>query len=304
MTTLPRIFNLKNLPGLSRWLLLCGVIALIGCSSTSNRNRGSLSEAVKKSSHSYKGERKVRSSRVSTNRDKITISANRNKVTRTIRKRKPPKVVVSAPVMIDVHPEHRPPIVYERPKPNPNKGFFGLSFFSSVLHMGHLPNEAGGTITFGAYNGLNRHSLGLGFGFFPLTEENYLYGSLVNPGQVHFAYQYRRYTGFGFPMRNLYAKLEVAPQVRFWNYRNPIYSDITDEYGDNLGTEIITGDGLTGCAIGTGLGFSLIKSRHFEIGLDGTVGFNLLNGETTQGFLNDMFYNELFMKMSVEFAFK
>ena len=131
-----------------------------------------------------------------------------------------------------------------------------------------------------------------------------MYGSLINPGQVHLTYQYRRYTGLGFPVGNLYAKLEVAPQVRFWNYQNPIYSDIIDEYGDHLGTEIITGDGLVGCAIGTGLGFSLIKSRHFEIGLDGTLGFNLLADETTREFVNDMFYNELFMKLSVEFAFK
>ncbi|MFC1584921.1 hypothetical protein ACFL5V_05190 [Fibrobacterota bacterium] len=296
MPTLCHLYPSAILSRLFLGFFLSAVLMLMGCSSSSHRSRGSLSEAVKKSSDSYKGERKVKSSRV---------KASRKKITRARRSGKGSKIVVRAPARVEARREHRHQPVRERPMHRESTTFFGFSLFSSVLNMGQLPYEEGGTIAFGSYNGFrNRHSFGLGFGFFPLMKGNNLHSSLVHPGEVHFIYQYRRYTGLGLPMGNLYAKLELAPQVRFWNYRNPVSSDIIDEYGENLGTEIITGDGLGGFAIGTGLGYALIKSRNVEIGLDGTLGFNLLADETNQGFVNDMFYHELFMKMSVEFAFK
>lgn len=268
---------------------LAGALTFIGCSSSSHPKRGSLSEAMAKSSDTYKGERRVASSRI--------------KSVRTRRVDRGPVIVVSTPVDVAVHRHHEPEVVYTRPRPS-GTTFFGISAFSTGINEEQLSNVSGGTIHFGTYTSRNsRHSLGLGLGFFPMTENNYLYNSVANPGEVHLAYQYRRYANNWFPLTP-YAKLELAPQVRFWSYRNPIQSDVVDEYGYYLGTETVTGDGLLGFTVGTGLGFAILKSRDFELGLDGTLGFNFLSRETTAGFINDFFYDELFMKLSVEVDFK
>jgi hypothetical protein len=183
--------------------------------------------------------------------------------------------------------------------------YIGLKMFSSLIELGHYSSFTGGSIDYGAYSGWNnRHSLSLGYGLLPVSGNSDLFGSIKNTGQFQITYQYCRYAPFGISFENLYAKLEGTPSLRYWTYRNPVYSDIIDDDGNVIETEEITGDGLFGFSFGLGMGFSFINLKHFETIIDGTFGLTLFSGETTRGFENDVFYDELFVKLSLGFIFK
>ncbi len=180
---------------------------------------------------------------------------------------------------------------------------FGIRAFSSYLQPSQLMQEIGGSFLLNGYVGQKtRLSMGAGFGVFGYNPYNNIHESMYNLGQVHWLFQYRRYfSKVNKSPMNAYFKFEIAPQLRFWSYYNPIYTDVYDEYGYYLGEEEIISDGLGSCAFETGLGYTLLRVNNLEIDVDLNLGMNLMSWETSQGFINDMFYNEMYMRVGFEF---
>ena len=70
-----------------------------------------------------------------------------------------------------------------------------------------------------------------------------------------------------------------------------------DEYGNALGMETISSDGLSGFEIYAGLGLNVVQTDGFQLGAEALPGLIAWGGETSEGFDNDVFHTFYYTKL-------
>ena len=168
--------------------------------------------------------------------------------------------------------------------------FFGLNHFN--LAIGTYPAD--------------KHYVELtaGISRAPLQETSLLSESLdggVILLQLSLAYKY--YTTPRHTFMGLYLCAGIGYTYMTWSYKNPFQAMAYDEYGNELGMETISSDGLSGFEIYGGLGVNLIQYNRFQIGAEVLPGVILWGGETSEGFDNDVFANFQYTKLKIFLRF-
>jgi hypothetical protein len=88
-----------------------------------------------------------------------------------------------------------------------------------------------------------------------------------------------------------------------WSYKNPFQAMAYDEYGDELGMETISSDGVSGFEMYTGLGLNVVQTEKFQLGGEVLPGFIAWGGETSEGFDNDVFDTFYYTKLKIFIRF-
>ena len=131
--------------------------------------------------------------------------------------------------------------------------FFGLSHFN--LALGTYPQ------------GQHYLELFAGFSWAPVQEISLLSESLdggVTLLQIGLGYKY--YTSPRHTFMSLYICAGLGYTYMAWSYKNPFEAMAYDDYDNEIGMETISGDGLSGFEIYTGLGLNLIQTESFQLG--------------------------------------
>jgi hypothetical protein len=74
-----------------------------------------------------------------------------------------------------------------------------------------------------------------------------------------------------------------------WSYKNAIYADEYDDYGNKIGAEKIESDALQGLDFSLGMGWNPVQVKWFNIGFEVSPGAILWDTSTEKGFDNDVF---------------
>ena len=88
-----------------------------------------------------------------------------------------------------------------------------------------------------------------------------------------------------------------------WSYKNPFQAMAYGEYGDELGMDTISSDGLSGFELYTGLGLNLVQTEGFQLGAEALPGLIIWGGETSEGFDNDVFDTFYYTKLKIFLRF-
>jgi hypothetical protein len=82
-----------------------------------------------------------------------------------------------------------------------------------------------------------------------------------------------------------------------WSYKNPFEAMAYDEYGDELGMETISSDGVSGFELYAGIGLNVVQTEGFQLGGEVLPGLIAWGGETSEGFDNDVFDTFYYTKL-------
>lgn len=276
-----------------------------GCAST--RSRGNLSEAMEKASDEHEGSRKVenREDKEEDENDDSSVlySIIWDLIFHSSEEDDEPMVVEvesdTDPGLVQVE-EEGPFIIEEAPFSFPKA--ITLSYAPGFIGDRRLQNS-------------HRFSIGL----VGQTQEAFqyvLYGQFqkmsVRPGSsLYQSIESSPFSlGLGIDLRFLshqntglqpYFALGFQMDALFWNYRNSIYADSYDEYGNYTGVEKISSDGVMGFDLHTGLGLNLNNRDHAAIGLEITPGMKFWWIESFEGFENDVFNPTYYLNFNIKF---
>lgn len=182
--------------------------------------------------------------------------------------------------------------------------YIGAQILTGLKYSSKYSNITGGSIVLAwYYDEKRRAAFNLGAAYLPSKEDSDLLGSIDDLWELHLGFEHRFYITSDKSFVGAYIPLEATLRTMFWNYRNPITTDLYDETGEFLGEEEITGDGLWGLSIGSGFGVSLIQTNSFKLSTTVAVGGTLNRFETHEGFDNDVFVGDLYLKVAIEVLF-
>ena len=137
--------------------------------------------------------------------------------------------------------------------------YFGLNHFNLAL---------------GAYPARQHYlELAAGISWAPIQEASLLNESLdggVTLLQLSLGYKY--FTSPGHTFMSIFLTGGLGYTYMHWSYKNPFQAMAYDEYGNALGMETISGDGLSGFEIYIGLGLNLIQTKNVQLGAEGLPG--------------------------------
>lgn len=263
-------------------LLIVSGLILQSCFGTSKHRRGKLSDAMEEASDEHKGKRKV-----DTQPD---------------------------PEYEDDEPEYVVGVVSE---PAALAAADSLSVDSAIVIQGRKLNWftlAGGTglLKEDDFFGLNHFNLAIGtyleerhylelaagISWAPVQETSLLSESLdggVTLLQLGLGYKY--YTTPRHTFMGLYLCAGLGYTYMRWSYKNPFEAMTYDEYGNALGMETISSDGLSGFEIYAGLGLNFVQTEEFQLGAEALPGLIAWGGETSEGFDNDVFDTFYYTKL-------
>ncbi len=263
-------------------LLIVSGLILQSCFGTSKHRRGKLSDAMEEASDEHKGKRKV-----DTQPD---------------------------PEDEDDEPEYVVGVVSE---PAALAAADSLSVDSATVIQGRKLNWftlAGGTglLKEDDFFGLNHFNLAIGayleekhylelaagVSWAPVQETSLLSESLdggVILLQLGLGYKY--YTTPRHTFMGLYLCAGLGYTYMRWSYKNPFEAMAYNEYGDALGMETISSDGLSGFELYAGLGLNVVQTDGFQLGAEALPGLIAWGGETSEGFDNDVFHTFYYTKL-------
>lgn len=182
--------------------------------------------------------------------------------------------------------------------------YIGVQMLTGLKYSSKYSNVTGGSIVLAFYyDEKRRAAFNFGAAYLPSREDSDLLGSIDDLWQLHLGYEQRFYITSEKSFVGAYVPIEANIRALFWKYRNPIISDLYDEEGVFLGEEEISGDGLWGLSLGSGFGVSLIQTNPFKLSTTATFGGALNWVETHEGFDNDVFVGDLYLKVSLEVLF-
>jgi len=114
---------------------------------------------------------------------------------------------------------------------------------------------------------------------------------------------YRFYITSRYTFLGLYLSAGLGYTYMTWSYKNPFEAMAYDEYGNELGMETISSDGLSGFELYAGLGLNIIQTEGFQLGGEILPGLIAWGGETSEGFDNDVFDTFYYTKLKVFIRF-
>jgi hypothetical protein len=159
----------------------------------------------------------------------------------------------------------------------------------------------------GGYNQSGHHFLNLsaGFGWSPVQETSILNASLdggINLLNIGLGYKY--FVTSSHTLMGFYLSFGIHYNYMFWSYKNSIEAMAYDEYGNEIGMETISSDGLPGFEFYFGIGLNIIQSEGIQLGIEGSPGLILWLPETSEGFDNDVFGTFYYIKLKVVLSFR
>lgn len=182
--------------------------------------------------------------------------------------------------------------------------YLGFRFITGLKYSSNYSNITGGSLTWAYhYDEKRRSAIHFGAAFLPSKEDSDLLGSIDNIWELHLGYEHRFYLTPDKSFLGVFIPLNATVRALFWKYRNPITTDVYDDDGTFLYDEEINGDGLWGVSIGSGFGVSLIQTNFMKLSAAASCGGTLYGFETHEGFDNDVFVGDLYLKLSVEMLF-
>lgn len=264
----------------------------VQCASTSEQvSRGSLSEAVEKSSDTYKDERRVADSHKRRGSDDE-------------------ESVLGSIIMAFFNNDEDDDCCYHCHFKSRNKdrdigkGWIGFSLFTSIYYSRHYTQNFGANLRFSYQPDFTmNHSLELGLGFFNPSIDSPLYTSIHSRPTLSLGYQFQYYiTPYTVPAR-FFLSAGLTGRLMLWKYNNPIYTDLYDESGAFIETETINRDGILCVSPSIGTGVTFNDNNRISPSLGVQFGVTLFPWETIKSFTNDMFTWDMFIKVYVSFAF-
>ena len=87
----------------------------------------------------------------------------------------------------------------------------------------------------------------------------------------------------------------------FWSYRNELEINEYDENGNYTGTDTVKSDQLWGLDLNASAGLNVVQTDHFVMGIEFIPGVIIWGPETYQGFTNDVFAPFLYLKTNFNF---
>jgi hypothetical protein len=137
-----------------------------------------------------------------------------------------------------------------------------------------------------------------------MGEKSRLYGSIDNSVALQLGFHMRRYSTPDFTFMGIYLKYGFDLTWLFWQYRNPVISETYNDRHEWLSTDTISTDGLFGTSADVGLGWSLLQLKHALISAEILGGGTLFWFKTFQGFKNDLYRPDAYLKASIEIAYR
>lgn len=134
-------------------------------------------------------------------------------------------------------------------------------------------------------------------------EKSKLFGSVNSLFDIEAGLHGRRYSTPDFTLMGLYLKYGCDLNFLFWNYKNPLVSEIRDEWGEVKETDTIRIDGLFGFNADIGLGWSFVQTERLKVSLEVLAGGTLFWYQTFEAFRNDLFTPDGYIKIGVEILF-
>jgi hypothetical protein len=273
-------------------LLLISGLILQSCFGTNKNRRGKLSDAMEESSDEHKGKRKVDTQPDPDYEDDedddtdfvIGVASGTAALLAedSLSVDSPDYVSTAADSVADASA-----VVIEGRKQN----WFTLAAGTGVLReedfygLNHFNLAFGGFLT-----EKNYLELSAGFSLAPVQETSLLNESLesgVYLLQIGLGYKY--YTTPKHTFMGFYLCAGLGYAYMRWSYKNPFQAMAYDEYGDELGMETISSDGVSGFELYTGLGLNVVQTEGFQLGAEVLPGLIAWGGETSEGFDNDVF---------------
>jgi hypothetical protein len=278
-------FNLQGI--LVLCLLIVSGLILQSCFGTSKNRRGKLSDAMEEASDEHKGKRKV-----DTQPDPDDEDDEPDYVIGVVSE--PAALVATDSLSVDSLSVDSATVIQGR---NPNwftlAGGTGLLREDDFYGLNHI------NLALGSYPA-ERHYVELiaGFSWAPVQETSLLNESLdggVYLLQLGLGYKY--YTTPPHTFMGFYLCGGLGYTYMRWSYKNPFEAMAYDEYGDALGMETISSDGLSGFEIYVGLGLNVVQTDGFQLGGEVLPGLIAWGGETSEGFDNDVFDTFYYTKL-------
>jgi len=272
--------------------VLIPLCIIAGCAGTTDR--GPLSEAVEKSRDNHQGERRVENSYETDTSSRSTgclfgfLSSSNESSGRNV----------------NAVPEQSAPVKRVDKEPDftiPEHHYFGIRAVSSNRFSKNYTHSAGGAVIW-----LNRYKqkraieMSLHYEAITTGEKSPLYGSLDNLGVVSAGVHNRYFTTPDITIMGLYFKGGIDVSELFWTYRNPLTSDVYDDRHNLLRTDVIYHDGLTGFCGDVAVGWSFLQTKKVNLSIEALLGGTLFWFKTYQGFSNDMFDPDAYVKIHLE----
>lgn len=265
---------------------------LVSCSYASDKERGKLSEAVEKSNDDYEGERKVADTQESDDEEDGSLFWF---ILNLLSSSDDDDHDVNDDMEDDDDETVNMEICYQS---------FGLSLLGGLHHSLNYSRFAGFSLQYSLAFHPNRiHSLEYGHHFFPIKQNSYFYGSIPRLSNVSFGYQFRYYFSPAHKPMSPFLAFGLESKILSWKYKNPVYTDVYDEFGNFLLTEEISSDRIfnISSSIGTGVTFLRTKKINTSIGIH--LGGIIYKDKTFESFENDLFFPDFFARLNVTFEF-
>jgi hypothetical protein len=138
---------------------------------------------------------------------------------------------------------------------------------------------------------------------FTTDEKSRLFGSVDRIVDIEVGIHTRRFSTPDFTFMGLYVKFGGDLNFLFWDYRNPVISEISDEQGNLIEIDTIRSDGLFGIDADIGLGWSLVQTQRAKVSFEVLAGGTLFWFKTFEAFSNDRFKPDGYIKAAIEVLF-
>jgi len=274
-------------------LLILSGLALQSCFGTSKHRGGKLSDAMEASSDDHEGERKVDTRHDPDEEDDdedyvIGIAGD------------PDAYIETDSAHAEPPPEQSIDIIEGR-----NNAWLTIAGGTGVMReedfygWNHFNLALGGFIA-------ERHYLEINAGISgaPIQETSLLSESLDNGVfLLKLGAGYKFYTTPPHTFMGLYLCGGLGYAYMRWSYKNPFEAMAYDEYGNELGMETISSDGVSGFEMYIGAGLNVVQTEGFQLGGEVLPGFIAWGGETSEGFDNDVFNTFYYTKLKVFIRF-
>jgi hypothetical protein len=275
-------------------LLLVAGLILQSCFGTSKNRRGKLSDAMEESSDEHEGERKVDTQPDPDDEDYDDEYYEDDYVVGVVSE--PDSYVETDPSDAD------------------STAFLSVDFIEGRRQTWLTVAGGTGLLREEEFYGLNHFNLALGtfvaekhylellagIGSAPVQETSLLNESLdggVLLLQLGAGYQY--YLTPTHTFMGLYLRAGLGYAYMRWSYKNPFAAMAYDDYGNELGLETISSDGVSGFELYAGLGLNVVQTEGFQLGGEVLPGLIAWGGETSEGFDNDVFNTFYYTKLKV-----
>jgi hypothetical protein len=186
-----------------------------------------------------------------------------------------------------------------------NNRYFGLSYSHGINNAWHDAEFDGLSLhwTWEFYNG-RYHSLEVGGRYAQIGVGHELFGSIDDFTDGIIAYTYRYSCTPQYTAASIFLLVGFGIDYLHWEYKNAISSDVYNENGQYLRTDVISSDGLVGISpsVGIGVALNLLPTIKPIVYVRG--GVNLYNDKTTRSFNNDLFRGGGFIQAEVKMDFR